>query len=137
MNITSHENLKPIVYSIIIISFIGAAGILGIEIVRPGRDNSALQSIFVGFLMPTLMGLISVLKADQAVSKANECIQTLNTQTAELKQDNAQVAAQVVQQVVDIKDKAVTDVAIGAIAMNVAETSAAVKAAVNEALKDK
>lgn len=124
------EDLKPVVYGIVFISFIGVVFILVIEILRPGKDNFSLETLAFSGLTPALFALIGALKANQAVDKVNQLSESIkdqtNSQTNELKQDNANTAAAVVQSVADISAKAATDAQLTAIAVQQVKTGAVV-----------
>lgn len=71
----------PYIIAIIIMATLGALGIVVISLFNPGKDNSLIIASLLGFLTPTTLSLLALMKAQQTHvlvnSRMSEFIDTL------------------------------------------------------------
>jgi hypothetical protein len=60
-----HGGFSAVAYLFAIVGMVmvGVAGIIGIEVVRTGQDNMLIHGLIMGFLTPTIMSVLSLMKA--------------------------------------------------------------------------
>jgi hypothetical protein len=64
---------SPTIYviSLVVMVFIGISAIVMVEVLRPNQDNMVLHGLILGFLTPTTMSLLSLLKANETHTIVN------------------------------------------------------------------
>jgi hypothetical protein len=61
----------PYIVAVVIMSLFGVVGILVLTIMRPTQDNTTLIALIVGFLTPTTVSLLALMKAQETHLSVN------------------------------------------------------------------
>jgi hypothetical protein len=73
LDTTNALKSSPTIYVMALVAmvFIGVASIVMVEVLRPNQDNMVLHGLILGFLTPTTMSLLSLLKANETHTIVN------------------------------------------------------------------
>jgi hypothetical protein len=81
------------IIALVVMTAIGVAAIVVLEIMRPGIDNSATVLQIVSIVVPTSMALIAAMKSASAVTASSSNSVQIAAVHGELKENSAATAA--------------------------------------------
>jgi hypothetical protein len=76
-NALSEKHHALYVMATMVMAFLGVLAIVGIELLRPGQDNTILHGLVIGFLTPTTMSLLALMKANDTHTIVNSRMSAL------------------------------------------------------------
>jgi hypothetical protein len=76
--------MNLVVVTAAVLSAIGVAAVLGILALRPHDDNFQLIVTLLGFLTPTLISILSLLKSSENKEHLDNLNNTVNARTSDL-----------------------------------------------------
>lgn len=82
------NQLIPIIQAITFISVVGLAAIVAIFAIRPHEDNIQAMATIVGFLTPTLMAFLALMRSTEnaaSINKNKESIDNLHKDVCDTK----------------------------------------------------
>ncbi len=82
-------HIWPYIVAVLIMAVLGVAAIVTLTVMRPKEDNVVIITLILGFLAPTTLSLLSLMKAQEATNVATETHKIVNSELEKWKKDFA------------------------------------------------
>jgi len=79
----NHDSNWKYVIAVVVMAVIGVLGVLVITIIRPKEDNTILITMVLGFLAPTTLSLLSLMKSQETHLSVNSRLDDFMTTARE------------------------------------------------------
>jgi Mn2+/Fe2+ NRAMP family transporter len=79
----------PYIVAVLFMAMLGVVSIVTLTILRPKEDNLTIVTLILGFLAPTTLSLLSLMKAQEATNVATETHKIVNSELEKWKKDFA------------------------------------------------